>query len=257
MRFLTKLEWEKLLNLLSFNKNSSLKETTEELFFEITQTIKRLTNNLKDDKKTYGIAMTLFHYYVSLNGIRNIDKMEICFACIYMSSKIQFINFSLNKYIEDYKNYIKNIQGYDKKNPTPDLIKYEIQLYSQLGYDLDIETPFQFFFSDFLYKFPFITNNKESFEKIKNFSFNLISDTYSRPLSIYYHPKIIYLSCCIFAIKFLEYNELFDINKLLQNENIDLVAECMEYIYQIYSRFIEGNSVKNNYNSSINNSNSK
>ena len=87
--------------------------------------------------------------------------------------------------------------------------------------------------------------------KLKNFCFNLINDTYSRPLSIYYHPKIIYLSCLIFSLKFLEYNE-FEVNELIKNENADLIAECMEKIYQIYSKFIEDNTAKT-INNSINN----
>ena len=87
---------------------------------------------------------------------------------------------------------------------------------------------------------------------MKNFCFNLINDTYTRPLSIYYHPKIIYLSCLIFSLKFLEYD--YDINELLKNENIDLIAECMEKIYHIYSKFIEDNSnKKNNDKININN----
>ena len=54
-------------------------------------------------------------------------------------------------------------------------------------------------------------------------------------------------------MKFLEYNE-FDINKILKDEKEDLVADCMEKIYQIYSRFIEDNS--NNVNTTNNTSNS-
>ena len=94
---------------------------------------------------------------------------------------------------------------------------------------------------------------KEKMDKIKNFCFNLINDTYTRPLSIYYHPKIIYLSCLILTLKFLEYNE-FEINILIKDEKIDLIGECMEEIYRIYYRFIEDNSNKDN-NSNLNNIN--
>ena len=88
-------------------------------------------------------------------------------------------------------------------------------------------------------KYPSL-KNLEKTEKIKYFCFNLIIDTYTRPLSIYYHPKIIYLSCIIFTIKFLDYNEC-NIEKILEGENIDLIAECMEYIYDIYSKYVENN----------------
>jgi hypothetical protein len=167
-----------------------------------------------------------------------------------MTSKIQFYNIPIKEFVGDYKEYIKDKYGNDK---NPDFIKYEMQLYSQLGYDLDIETPYQFFNNCFY--FVCIKNdNKEKMDKLKNFCYNLINDTYARPLSIYYHPKIIYLSCLIISLKFLEYNE-FDINKLLKDERKDIVAECMENIYQIYSRFIEDNSNNININNNANNNN--
>ena len=252
MKFLIKEEWERILAKLTFNKTNTQKETrVEKIFFEISQRIKDLAIKKSFTHMDYGIAMTLFHYYIFFNDIRNIDGIEICFACLYMTSKIQFYNIPLNEFVKDYKEYIKDKPGYDKK-PNPDFIKYEIQLYSQLGYDLDIETPYQCFYQNF-YSTHINNNNKEKIDKVKHFCYNLINDTYTRPLSIYYHPKIIYLSCLIYSLKFLEYNE-FDINKILQNEKEDLVAECMEKIYQIYSRFIEDNS--NNVNTTNNTSNS-
>lgn len=244
MKFLIKQDWEKILSKLSLNKINSQKESpAEKLFFDISQRIKELTTLKKFDHTTYGIAMTLFHYYICFNDIRSIDSIEICFACLYMSSKIQFYNLPLKQFIIDYKDYIKKSSGFEKK-PEPDFIKYEIQLYSQLGYDLDIETPYQFFYNNFYIRY-INNNNKEKIEKIKNFCFNLINDTYTRPLSIYYHPKILYLSCIIISLKFLEFNE-FDINKLIKDENLDLIGECMEKIYQIYSNYLEDNSNKDN-----------
>ena len=257
MKFLIKKEWEGLLKKLSFN-NNSLKETQiEKLFFEISQIIKELIakKNPKGDFITYGIAMTFFHYYICFNEIRTIDRIEISFACFYLSLKTQFYFIPLKEIINDYNKYIKDKLG-KEKNQNPDFIKYEIQLYSQLGYDLDIETPFQFFFTEFYFNSHI--NDKEKLKKIKNFCFNLIYDTYTRPLSIYFHPKIIYLSCLIFTLKFLEYNEI-DIKKLIKDENLDLIGECMEKIYQIYYRFIQdnsnkdNNSINNNLNNNLNN----
>jgi hypothetical protein len=251
MKFLIKKEWEKILSQLSFNKNSTKEAPAEKIFFEISQRIKNITRIYPCDHNTYGIAMTLFHYYICFNNIRNLDTIEICFACFYMASKIQFRNISLKDLTSKYKNYIKENNAPEKEK-NPDFIKYEIQLYSQLGYDLDIETPYQFFYNYFYYKYPHNTKEEiEKMTKIKNFCFNLINDTYTRPLSIYYHPKIIYLSCIILSLKFLEYNE-FEINELIKNEKIDLIVECMEKIYGIYYRFIEDNS---NINNNINNSN--
>lgn len=103
-----------------------------------------------------------------------------------------------------------------------------MEFYYFLGYDLDIETPYNSF-----YRF-IKTKEGESFgnEKIKTFLFNLINDTYRRSLCLYYHPKIIMLSCLIFTIKFLEEN--INIEEKLPKEDIIIIGECMEKIYDIF-----------------------
>ena len=249
MKFLTQQEFENLLNKLSMNKNKlpnnnqnkDIKlEKNEKLFYEVLQIIQNLCESKKMNHSAFGISMTLFQYYIAINEIRLIDKFELAFACFYMSSKIQIINIPLNEVIKEYKEYIKNKLKIEKK-ADPDFVKYEIQLYSQLGYDLDIETPYDHFYFNLNnhYKFQI---SKEKMEKIKCFCFNLIDDSYTRPLSIYYHPKIIFLSCFIFTIKFLDFNEYINIEKLLEGENVDLIGECMENINGIYAKYIENSN---------------
>ena len=204
MKFLTSQDWEALLTRLCMNKSkinsanqnkeSSISEKIEKIFLDVSQIIGDICFSKKLSHAIYGISMTFFHYYICFNDFRRIDKIELAFACFYMSSKVQFLNFPLKELIANYKEYIKNKPNYEKKS-EPDFIKYEIQLYSLLGYDLDIETPYQMYYNslqNFFEKFPNL-KNLEKIEKIKGFCFNLINDTYTRPLSIYYHPKIIYL----------------------------------------------------------------
>ena len=252
MKFLTKQDWETLLTKLYMNKSklilsgqnkeSLTSEKIEKIILEISKIIHDICNSKKMSHATYGISMTFIHYYICFNEIRRIDnKIELAFACFFMSSKVQFLNFKLKDLISDYNEYIKDKPSYEKKQ-EPDFIKYEIQLYSLLGYDLDIETPYQMFYTylqNLNNKYP-ILNNQEKYSKIKYFCFNLIDDTYTRPFCIYFHPKIIYLSCIIFTFKFLEYND-FNIEKIIEGENLDLIAECMDNINDIYSKYFENN----------------
>jgi len=231
MKFLTTEEWEKKFNKEFFDPKK--RSPLEKIFSNVLKRMQEIIAN-RFNHSTFGIAMTLFHYYICFNDIRTIDINEISYACLYMTFKIQFRNMS---YIS-----LKNECKKETKNGEPDLIKYEIRLYSQLGYDLDIETPFQFFdnlIPNAIAKFPQLQNK---IPNLRKFCFNLISDTYSRPLSIYYHPKIIYLSCLILSLSFLEYD--FDLNVLLQGENVDLVAECMDKITQIYDSYIDDKNTK-------------
>ena len=247
MKFLTKQEFENLLSKLCMNKNKSVnnqnKEKIEKIFYETSQIIQHLCKVNSLNHSTYGISMTLFHYYIAINNYHNIDKYELAFACFYMSSKIQMINLSIKEIIKKYNEYIKNKFGNEKK-PEPDFVKYEIQLYSQLGYDLDFETPYDNYYkfiTIFLNKFP-LMKKKKKIKKLKCLCFNLIDDTYQRPFSIYFHPKIIFLGCFIFSIKFLEFNECNDIGKIIEGENVDLIGECMEFINDIYDKYIENSN---------------
>ena len=251
MKFLTKKDWESFLGRLYLNKNKSAgrnwgvrSEKIEILFFEISKIIEEICKSKNLNHTSFGIAMTFVHYYACFYDYRTIEKYELAFACFYMSTKVQFNFIKLPELIEECQNFINknnpvNEQEKDKKKDL-DLIKYEIQVYSLLGYDLDIETPYQMYYynlKNLQDKFQ-ILKNSDNLEKMKTFCFNLITDTYTRPLSIYYHPKIIYLSCLIFTFKFLEFNEC-NIEKLVENENVDLIAECMENINDIYAKYVE------------------
>ena len=243
MKFLIKQDWENLLSKLYLNNNTSSigkdsKSRIEKIFFDVSQKMQEIIYSKQMSHTIYGIAMTLFHYIVCFNSnLKSIDFIEIPFACFYMATKIQFFDFNLKELIKDYKENIKKNNLNEKKN-DPDFIKYEIQLYSQLGYDLDIETPYQIYYN----MIPILCNKfqgiKDKFRELKVFCFNLINDTYIRPLSLYFHPKIIFWSCFIFSIKFLEINDV-DLNKLIEGENHKLIAECMEHINDIYSKYIE------------------
>ena len=248
MKFLTKQDFENLLaklymrktntNSSNQNKEILLSEKVERTILEMSQMIREICFSKNFNHGTYGISMTFFYYYICFNDLKSIDKVELAFACFFMSTKILFLNYKINKLTDDYKEYIKKKLNYEKKS-EPDFIKYEIQLYSQLGYDLDIETPYHMYYynlPNFLKKYPAFTQEKNM--KIKFFLFNLIDDTYTRPLSLYYHPKIIYLSCLIFTVKFLEFNDI-NIEKIVEGENLDLIAECMENIYDIYAKYVE------------------
>ena len=176
--------------------------------------------------------MTLYHYYTYFKSLRDISPLELSVACIYLAKKIQFEHISLDEILIIYNKKKKKLkEGF--KNETPDFIKYEIDFYYYLGYDLDIETPYHWFGR--------LINSKEgkifAHEDIRNFLYNLINDTYRKPLCLYFHPKIIMLSSLIFTIKFLDKNITCE-DKLTQEE-IPLVAECMEKIYEIFSSEIK------------------
>lgn len=220
MRFLLKEEWVKNFATRDRIPQSKLNEFVEDIYNQIG----KLSCNFSHEIS--GIALTLFHYYTYFKSFREIDRLELSVACVYLACKIQFRQISTNIVLEWY-NKAKAERKDITNNIKPDFIKYEIEIYSFLGYDLDIETPYCWF-----YKFRATSKGKDLDDKIKNFVFNIINDTYRKSLCLYYHPKIIMLSALCFTIKFLDIK--IQIEDLLKGEEIDLISQCMENIYEIF-----------------------
>jgi len=210
-------------------------------FEETYKLIFQLIHKNKWNHDLLGISLTFYHYFLYFKDFRQIDPNEISVCCVYLTNKIQFMHYGLEHFIKEY-NLLK-----DKNKNEPDFIKLEIEMYTNLGYDLQIKTPYSFYYQYIQSKNINVIDEKESLRK--NFLFNLINDTYRKSICIYYHPKIILISCLIYTNKFLEINE--DLNPILINENLDLIAECMETIYEIFTEAI--NEHNNNNNNILNN----
>ena len=88
--------------------------------------------------------------------------IEICFACKYISYKIQFKDY-YTQIQGEYQEFIKK-KDPSKQNKKPDFMRYEIEIYSLLGFDLEIKTPYHFFHEllpDFYNKFPQMKDEKK------------------------------------------------------------------------------------------------
>lgn len=117
--------------------------------------------------------MTLFHYYTNIKSLRDIDPLELSVACVYLALKIQFFYIPMDQ-VTDMYNTIKKERNDTLKKKSPDFIKYEIEIYFFLGYDLDIETPYSWYYKLISIKMGDVFK-KEDF---KNLLFNLINDIY-------------------------------------------------------------------------------
>ena len=237
MKFLTKEQYMKHFKKMNFNNPKVVK-----YFREINSIILEifLTKNLKIprlDHNTYGLTMTLFHYYILFKGFKTINKIEVPFACIFMAIKIQFLPINIEIIKDAYISYCKEEINKNNQeisfNDKADFVKYEVELYSLLSYDLDIPTPYKCFYDKIYKKYEDIFQKNK--EKIKVLIFNIINDTYNRPLCLYYHPEIILISCCILGINVLDNNNEYQ--KILSNydktEN-ELINECISEINKIY-----------------------
>ena len=208
-------------------------------FEETYNLISKIIKSRKWNHDLLGISLTFYHYFLYFKDFREIDPYEISVCCIYLTNKIQFMHYGLDFFIKIY-----NEINEKKKNNQPDFIKLEIEMYTKLGYDLQIKTPYSIYY-DYIMKKNNIDEIKENIRK--NFLFNLINDTYRKSICLYFHPKIIMISCLIYTNKFLEMNDE-DLNEIINGEDLDLIAECMDKIYDIFKEAINENDNNNNNN---------
>ena len=235
MRFLNKEEFEYDPCSRWSIKPNLFKNKFEETYILILELIK----SRKWNHDLLGISLTFFHYFLYLKDFREIDPYEISVCCIYLTNKIQFMHYGLDYFIKVY-NEIKK----EKNKNQPDFVKLEIEMYTKLGYDLQIKTPYTIYY-EYIYRKNITDEKKENIRK--NFLFNLINDTYRKSICLYFHPKIIMISCLIYTNKFLEMDNE-DLNEIVNGEDLNLIAECMGKIYDIFKETINENDNNNNNN---------
>lgn len=113
---------------------------------------------------------------------------------------------------------------------NPNIADVEMEILVFLGYDLEIEAPFKY-----------ISHLKRRFvldRKLENFIFNIINDSYRRPLCLYFHPRTIALAATYIGLIFFNNEEkILSIKNFLQSENqyiMDEFSLCFENLYKLF-----------------------
>lgn len=209
----------------------------DELFLNISHLIK--FKNLPQD--IYGIAMNLFHYYTYFKSFRDIDRAELTITCVILAHKIKH-GYMRSEQIIDLYEYFPYKNDNNKKTsnnipilnnslkPNPNIADVEMDILIFLGYDLDIEMPFQY-----------VAQYKKTFnidKKLENFITNLINDSYRRPLCLYFHPKTIALVSIFIGLTFFNKDDvMLSINSFLKSEKQYIKDEyklCFEHMYKLF-----------------------
>lgn len=177
-----------------------------------------------------GVAFTLFHYYTYFKPFTEIKTDELSMACLFIAGKIQLQLLPTQELIDKFKS-INNKRSEIK----PDFLKYEIEIFSFLGYDLEIQTPYLF-----LNKFLKTTKAKliQNHNDLPVVVYNIINDSYRKSLCLYFHPHNIMMASLLLGIKYLKKENVINIVELLKGEETDKIVECMGYINDIYKNSI-------------------
>lgn len=176
-------------------------------------------------REIFGISMTLFYYYTYLKSFKDFDRSEISVSCVFLSCKIDFNFLKFEDVMMIYESLKK------KKTPPPDLIKFEIEIMNFLGFEINIDTPYKYIY----YYLEKSRSDRLKDSEFKNLVFNLINDSYRKPLCLFWHPRYIALAALIYAFEFLNYP--FDIKDFINYDktvNPEMLQLCLDNLVKIF-----------------------
>jgi hypothetical protein len=171
--------------------------------------------------------MSLFHYYTYFRSFREFDKAQLAVASVFLGCKLHSIFLNIEEAKKEY-NEIKLGMGSNGYMQQPfDVVRYEVELLNILGFDLEIPTPYGYIVD--------IVRKHNLSETTMNIAFNIASDTYRRPLVIYYTPKQVAIACLYIGMNIIQEEEY----KLdwLPSEGIYNKTEiysCIDYLLLLF-----------------------
>ena len=263
MIYLTKEDWSNLI-LSKLNNEQLFKQEFLELYkiYNIIHLFCRKIYNKPNEQQIILIAtQIIFHKYrICSNFVLkeySSEELYIIFgACIFIAQRAVNI---LKIKIDNISFFIKQL--INKKNPTINvdindlnkkIIQKEYDILISIGFNIEIDSPFLFFnkLKNFISKSEL---NSANFITLLNY---IINDSFILPLSLYYTPNIITISCVQilrekYNLKFINIKELISLSEYqITNEEID---QCAYLIGKLEDAINERNNQTNNSSNNINN----
>ena len=263
MIYLTKENWNNLI-LSNLNNEESFKKEFIELY-KIYNAVhffsRKIYTVANEQQNTLIAAQIIFHKFricsgFSLNKYSSEEFYIILAACLFIGQKA--INILKIK-IDDIASSIKQI--INKKNPTINIdindlnkkiIQKEYEILTSIGFNIEIDSPFRFFnkLKNYLSKSEI---NSENFIKLLNY---ILKDAYILPLSLYYTPNTIAISCVKilrekYKLNFINIKELISLSEY-NIEHGDII-QCSTLIEKLEAALNEKKNQKNNNNSVLKN----
>ena len=261
MIYLTKEDWRNII-LSKLNNKELFKQEFLELYkiYNIVHFFSRKIYTKQNEQQMVLIsAQIIFHKYrvcsdFSLKKYSSEELYIIIGACIFIGQ--QAINILKIK-IDNISSFIKQLIS--KKNPTINvdindlnkkLIEKEYDILTSIGFNIEIDSPFLFFnkLKNYLSKSDI---NSENFITLLNY---IIKDSYIFPLSLYYTPNIIIISCIKilkekYNLKFINIKELISLSEYQLSEGE--IQECESLIRKLEAAINEKKNQNNNANNNV------
>ena len=255
MVYLTKENWNNLI-LSKLENEESFKNEFNELFKiynAVHLFVRKIYSKPVEQQNILNAVLIIFHKYRLCSGF-SLKKYSSEELYIILGS-ILFIG---QKAINILKIKIDNISFFikqliNKKNPTinvdindlnKQIIQKEYDILTTIGFNIEIDSPFLFFYKlkKYLSKSEL---NSANFITLLNYR---IKDSFILPLSLYYTPNTIAISCVKvlkekYKLNFINIKELISLSEYkIEDEDID---QCSSLIKKIETAINEKKNQKN------------
>jgi hypothetical protein len=262
MIYLTNEDWSNLILSKLTNKEDFIKEFAEfnRIYNIIYLFCRKIYNNPNEQQMILIASLIIFHKFricsdFSLSKYSSEELYILFGTCLYIGQRA--IN-SLKTKINDIAYFIKQIVN--KKIPKNNveindlnkkLIQKEYDILTLIGFNIEIDSPF--FFYHKLKKYLLKTElNSVNFFTLLNY---IIKDSYILPLSLYYTPNTIVISCVNilrekYKINLINIKEIIGLSEYpINNEDI---IQCTSLIEKIEGEIKNKNNQKKNNNNNEN-----
>ncbi len=261
MIYLTKEDWSNLI-LSKLSNEESFKQEFLDLY-KIHNALSIFTRKIYDKSNEQNsiliAAQIIFHKYricsnFSLNKYSLEELYIFLGACLFIGQRA--INI-LTKKIDNISAFIKQI--INKKNPNINvdtnelnkrIIQKEYDILASIGFNIEIDSPYFFFhkLKNYLAKSEL---NSANFITLLNY---IIKDSYILPLSLYYTPNVIAISCVQllrekYKLDFINVKELISLSDYpIDNEE---VQQCALLITKVEAAIDEKKNQNNNNTNNV------
>ena len=244
MVYLTQEDWNKFFLPKLFEDNNSF-DNELKFFKNIYNIMTFINSKIKNSKQIIlSTSMIYFHKYyiqnlINYNNLTPLDKLIISGSCIFLATKstnyLIRVSVIVNIIMDILKNKLPNI-NYESEKIKEMIFEKEFEILKSMEFCLNVELPYKFILK---LKNYFENNTNISSEILIKSCCQYINDLIFFPISLYYIPNIIAISC----VKLMkEKFNIIDINLndviSLSEYKIDLneLNECFLIIQKLFDK---------------------
>ena len=172
----------------------------------------QIGSSLKFEHEVVGTGLIFFHRYARTYPLRLFDRFKVSAVCLFIASKALSLPpwgglTTLVKWFVYHDNKAKGQPSHSPSNQKIDKLKeelgnLELEVLHTVGYDFGVDLPY-IYIREYVHYPTNITFPNQNKTNILQFASIFVNDALKTPLSLFFHPLLIAVSCLDMAQLFL------------------------------------------------------